>query len=92
MNDEMKAALENNSTRLHMLMAGIWFENEGKPQVVTLTTNPNEKCSEIHKRMPVLIRPANAESWLSSDIETIQPLLLAVENELIHIEKVNNNI
>ena len=72
---------------LPFLMAGIWFENEGKPQLVTLTTNPNEKCSEIHNRMPALIMPEDAECWLSSEIETIQPLLLAVENELIHIEK-----
>jgi len=72
---------------LPFLMAGIWFQSEGKPQLVTLTTHPNEKCFEIHKRMPVLIMPEDTECWLSSEVESIQPLLLPVVNELIRIEK-----
>lgn len=67
------------------LMAGIYFENELGTELVTLTTEPNEKCSEIHKRMPALIEPANARRWLTGLSQTVQPLLCALDNNKISV-------
>ncbi|UUO25487.1 hypothetical protein FGD67_21395 [Colwellia sp. M166] len=44
------------------LMAGIWYQTPSEiPKLVTLTTSPNEKCPEYHKRMPVTVLPENTE-------------------------------
>ncbi len=66
-------------------MAGLYFENELGTELVTLTTEPNEKCSEIHKRMPVLIEPANARRWLTGSPRSIQPLLCALDSDIINV-------
>jgi len=34
-----------------LLMAGIWYDNSEISQLVTLTTEPNDKCAKIHKRI-----------------------------------------
>ena len=69
------------------LMAGIWFTSDDTSQLVTLTTQPNQKCLEIHKRMPVFILPSDANTWLSSSPESVQPLMTAIDSELIQIER-----
>jgi putative SOS response-associated peptidase YedK len=49
--------------------AGLWdvWEREGKRIVscVILTTTPNDLCSEIHDRMPVILKESDEEAWLS---------------------------
>ena len=67
-----------------LYMAGVWFEGEQK-QLVTLTTKPNEKCAEYHHRMPVIVLPENVDYWLSSEPETLEPFMLAIEPSLIEV-------
>ena len=54
------------------LMAGLWFksgfEHEGLNQLVTLTTQADEACAEIHGRMPLIIAAGDAEHWLDNQI------------------------
>jgi putative SOS response-associated peptidase YedK len=41
-----------------------------------ITTNPNELVSEIHDRMPVILRPEDYDRWLSAEPdprELLQP-------------------
>lgn len=68
-----------------LLMAGIYFETELGTELVTLTTAPNKKCAAIHKRMPVLIEPTDAEQWFGGSAEEIKPLLLPVHSDTISL-------
>jgi len=55
-----------------LLMAGIWFEDDD--QVVTLTTSPNEICSQVHHRMPLIIQSDCIGRWLTeSDVSVLFP-------------------
>lgn len=67
-------------------MAGILFQHEFT-ELVTLTTKPNLKCGQYHKRMPVLIAHEDKESWFQSSPQDLEPLLKHVNNEMIHIER-----
>lgn len=69
------------------LMAGIWFEHEVMPQLVTLTTHPNQPCAEIHNRMPVLIMPEDVDRWFGATAEEVQFMIEQVGGEVIKIEK-----
>ena len=68
-----------------LLMAGIWYETESVPQLVTLTTRPNSRCGECHKRMPVLIDANNMGYWFNSDVEQLQPLLEPIASDLVTV-------
>jgi len=68
-----------------LLMAGIWFETDDVPQIVTLTTRPNERCAAIHKRMPVLIKPEDVDYWFNSSAENLQPLIEPIDGEMLSI-------
>lgn len=68
-----------------LLMAGIWFETETIPQLVTLTTHPNPLCAKYHKRMPVLIRPEAVDYWFNSSVELLAPLLEPVETGAVAV-------
>lgn len=57
-------------------MAGIWFP-ANIPQLVTLTTEPNEICRQYHDRMPVIIPASKAMLWLEGNITSVTPLLKA---------------
>ena len=52
-------------------MAGLWFksgfEHEGLNQLVTLTTQADEACAEIHGRMPLIIEPESINTWLNNE-------------------------
>ena len=68
-------------------MAGIWYQAVNEtPQIVTLTTSPNKKCSQYHKRMPVLILPQNAEYWFKSPVEQLSPMFEAIDESIIDIK------
>jgi len=71
-----------------LLMAGIFYESESEsePKLVTLTTEPNAKCAQIHKRMPVLISPEQSNTWLFGPAQALPSMLHAVSEELIDIQ------
>lgn len=80
--------LFEHAERQPLYMAAIWYPNlpgKERPQIVTLTTAPNARCAEYHQRMPVLILPPDVESWLNSRSDTLQPLMAAVDSELISV-------
>lgn len=61
-----------------LLMAGIWFNGTTQhalPQLVTLTTEPTDQCRDIHHRMPVIISPDHAQSWLTGKVPDVQPFI-----------------
>ena len=59
-------------------MAGILFQHEFT-ELVTLTTKPNLKCGQYHKRMPVLIAGDDKDFWLQSSPQDLDPLFSACE-------------
>ncbi|SES63115.1 SOS response-associated peptidase [Thalassotalea agarivorans] len=67
-------------------MAGIWYDHK-QPELVTLTTRPNELCGQIHSRMPVIITPDNIDYWFHSSVDALPPLFDAIDEALITIEK-----
>ncbi|MAZ89508.1 MAG: DUF159 family protein [Cellvibrionaceae bacterium] len=78
-----------HANRTPLLMAGIYFNREFGAELVTLTTQPNAKCAQIHNRMPVLIEVSNAQSWLQGSRDDALSMIGAVDNELISIERMN---
>lgn len=54
-------------------VAGIWenWKNPANEEWVRtfaiVTTEPNELCATIHNRMPVILRPADCDRWLSDE-------------------------
>jgi len=56
-----------------LYMAGIALEHGSK--LVTLTTKPNEQCSEYHHRMPLLIEQGDIVKWVSGTAGEAYPLL-----------------
>ena len=67
-----------------LFMAGILYQ-PAAPQLVTLTTAPNNKCAQYHKRMPVLILPEQMDYWFNSTPEQLSPLMNAVDEKLIKV-------
>mgnify|MGYP003638122518 CR=1 FL=1 len=68
-----------------LFMGGIYFPSE-QPQLVTLTTKPNNKCSDYHKRMPVIILPEDKDYWFNSSVEQLMPLLSPIDEKLISVQ------
>jgi len=56
--------------------------------MVSLTTEPNEQCAQIHSRMPLLVAEDRVHQWLSADISELGPLLRDPEIN-IKIEKLH---
>lgn len=46
-----------------LLMAGILYPGD-EPAMVSLTTQPNAESADIHDRMPAMIHPDHAFSWI----------------------------
>ena len=78
--------LFEHTDNVPLFMAGISFQHEFT-ELVTLTTKPNMKCGQYHKRMPVLIVNEDKESWFQSSPQDLEPLLQHVNNEMIHVER-----
>ena len=74
--------------KVPLYMAGILFQHE-MTELVTLTTQPNDKCALYHKRMPVLILTENIDYWFNSSIEQLGPLMNYVSEEVINVQKSN---
>ncbi len=68
------------------LMAGIWYQAENAPELVTLTINPSPKCAEIHSRMPAMIDASDMDSWFYDSVEDAQRLLQPANDKDIQIE------
>lgn len=69
-----------------LYMAAIWYPaqpEEDPPRIVTLTTPPNLRCAEYHDRMPVLVLPGDIDAWFGTRPDALQPLMAAVDSELI---------
>lgn len=60
-----------------LLFGGICRTDEdGVDRFNILTTEPNEAINRFHHRMPLLIDPANIDTWMeTTDLEQLQPLL-----------------
>lgn len=69
-----------------LYMAGIYYPHADGAQLVTLTTAPTEQCAAYHHRMPLLIRPAEAQFWLHSRADKLAPLLVAPEDIALVVE------
>jgi putative SOS response-associated peptidase YedK len=76
--------LFEHANKMPLYMAGILFQHE-HTELVTLTTQPNEKCGQYHKRMPVLIFPKDKEDWFNLPSSHIEPLLKHVDDNLINV-------
>ncbi len=48
-----------------LVFAGLVTESHGSPAFVILTTAANDVMRPVHDRMPVLLSPEGAESWLA---------------------------
>ncbi|MBU2869736.1 hypothetical protein KO502_03435 [Colwellia sp. E2M01] len=66
-------------------MAGILFQRE-QTELVTLTTQPNDKCQQYHQRMPALILARDKDYWFNSPTHELAPLLQHVEDRVINIK------
>ncbi|MFT5758883.1 MAG: putative SOS response-associated peptidase YedK [Alteromonadaceae bacterium] len=80
--------LFEHADKVPLYMGGILFQHEFT-ELVTLTTKPNLKCGQYHKRMPVLIAHVDKESWFQSSPQDLEPLLQHVNNEMIQVERSN---
>lgn len=69
-------------------MAGILFQHE-HTELVTLTTQPNDKCGQYHKRMPLLVLARDKDSWFNSSQQELEPLLGHVEDRVINVQRVD---
>jgi putative SOS response-associated peptidase YedK len=47
--------------------AGLWLpgKRDGLPTATIVTGKPNELVSQIHNRMPVILRPEDEAAWLN---------------------------
>lgn len=75
-----------HANKMPLYMAGILFQHE-QTELVTLTTKPNTKCSEYHKRMPVLILAKDKDYWFNASHQELEPLLQHVEDRVIQVEQ-----
>ena len=89
--------------------AGLWEEWKGSlgdasaedaeevtvRSVTIITGSPNEKMSEIHHRMPVMLPPDAWSEWLDpelQDSERLGKFLVPAEKELITFHKVSTEV
>ena len=77
-----------HANKMPLYMAGILFQHE-HTELVTLTTEPNEKCSQYHKRMPALVLAKDKEHWFNDPYRELGSLLQHVEDRVIRVERVN---
>ncbi len=71
-----------------LYMAGIALEEGSK--LVTLTTKPNEQCSEYHHRMPLLIPDDAVMTWVSGAGHDVHQLLNHDFDEKLSVKSVKS--
>lgn len=79
--------LFEHTNEMPLYMAGILFQHE-YTELVTLTTQSNDKCSQYHKRMPALILAKDKDYWFNSPSQELAPLLQHVEDRVIRVKSV----
>lgn len=57
-------------------------------KLVTMTTRPDKQYAHLHHRMPLLIPPANAKSWLTDRHYALE-LTQAEQQYKLHISLAN---
>lgn len=74
-----------------MLMAGLYQENaKGEKEVTLLTTAANDTMNPVHHRMPVIISPNDASTWLSGQpASVIDELMLPAANDVLALYEVD---
>jgi len=80
--------LFEHANKVPLYMAGILFQHE-YTELVTLTTTPNDKCRQYHKRTPVFIAPEHEDYWFSASAQEVEPLLKHVDENLINVVNCN---
>lgn len=80
--------LFEHANDMPLYMAGILFQHE-QTELVTLTTQPNEICSQYHKRMPALIFARDKDYWFNSSPSELLPLLKHVDDKVIKVKRVD---
>lgn len=67
-NPEVKKVkyLFNQQDTKMLYMAGIWRMYNNEPKFVILTTDANESVSDVHERMPVILKRSYLKDWLMS--------------------------
>ena len=73
-----------------LMMAGLYFNAQSAPQLVTLTTEPSTEAALIHHRMPLIIDLANIDQWLSGTPAEVAPLLMPAHGPDLQITPVNS--
>ena len=82
--------------------AGLWEvwrgpDREGDPiaSCTIITGEPNEKMSEIHDRMPVMLPPSAWDTWLDPEVDDLDLLgkfLVPAPSKLITIHPVSTEV
>jgi len=81
-----------------MFVAGLYQppsskEPDEKPQVCTLTVESNQTMGKVHHRMPVILTPDDALSWIQpADKETLDRLMIPASNDAIVISEVSDYV
>jgi putative SOS response-associated peptidase YedK len=81
----------------HFAVASLWStwrDGEGNEldTCVALTTEANERVSQVHNRMPVLLTKDGVAQWLSNDV--VAPLHLAngIPDEAVQFSAVSTDV
>ncbi len=80
--------LFEHANKMPLYMAGILFQRE-HTELVTLTTQPNHKCSLNHKRMPVFILARDKDYWFNAPPQELESLLQHVQDRVINIKRID---
>lgn len=88
-----------------LAFAGLWEEWKDTTQEPTaesflrtctiITTQANQKVSELHDRMPVVLQPQNWEQWLSPlerRVDALQELLVPAPEDLLDFFAVSTEV
>lgn len=81
--------LFEHANKMPLYMAGILFQHE-YTELVTLTTQPNDKCGRYHKRMPALILARDKEQWFNASSQALEVLMQPIEDRVIRVQSMKN--
>ena len=81
-------------------MAGLWEswkspEGDTVHSCTILTTTPNELMSNIHDRMPVILKPNDEQKWLNPELNTLDELkkfLIPLEDGYLEAYEVSDKV
>lgn len=80
--------LFEHANKMPLYMAGILFKHE-YTELVTLTTQPNKRCGQYHKRMPALVLARDKDDWFNASPQELSLMLKPIEDRVINIEQVS---